>query len=68
MENEYNLVEEDSSIWASINELPVDNNSDDESVRTDALTKIWDGNYVRLNLNAIYAILKIRDSTRQSQS
>ena len=67
LEKEHNLVE-DKSISASIYESSADDNSDGESIITDALEDIWGGSYVHLNINARYAILKIRHCIRQAQS
>ena len=67
MENELNLVEENSSILASIDELDAEDKSYDESICTYALEETWDGNYVHLNINTIDARLKIRHRIRQAQ-
>ena len=40
----------------------------DESIPTDALEDIWDGNNVHPNINARYSRLKIRDRIRKPQS
>ena len=67
MENKHNLVE-DELISASIDESSEDNNSDHESISTDALKYILYGRYVHPDINARDSRLKIRDHIRQGKS
>ena len=60
MENEQNLVEEES-ILDSIDESSAENNSDDEYISMGALKDIRDGNYVHPNINTRDSRLRIHE-------
>ena len=63
VENERNVIE-DESISASIDESYTYDESNDVSISTNAIEDILYGKYVHTDINARYAILKIRDRIR----
>ena len=65
MENKCNLVE-DISILTSIDETSADNNSNVESINTNAIYDIQDRSEVHPNISVRYARLKTRDRIRQT--
>ena len=67
MENERDLVEYES-IFGSIDESSAEDNSDDESISTNALEDIRDGKHVHPDINARDATLIINDRIRKVQS
>ena len=67
MENKHNVAEY-KSILASTDESSTDDESDDGSISMNTIEDIQDGKYVHPDINARYAIFKVRDCIRQAQS
>ena len=58
VENEHN-AEENESIYASIYESSIYDDSDSRSIRTNNNKEVWDGSQIYSEINARYTILKI---------
>ena len=67
VENECN-TEEYASIPALIGESSKDDDSDDGSISTNDLDKIWDGSQIQPEFNTRDAILKICEHIKQTQN
>ena len=61
-------AEEEESILSSIHELSIDYGSGDQSISMNLLGYIWYVSQIHPDINARYAILKIRDRIKQTQN